>query len=105
MTAITVKTDDTNSLLDDCFGKSEYFFIYDSKSGVYEFIKNPVKDSKKMSGKKAASFLIEKGIKTLITTNIGSEVKRIFDKNNIQIVIISKKFRYLKDIKWINLQR
>lgn len=104
MIAITVKNSNINSQLYDCFGKSEYFFLYDSKKEKYEFIKNPGKDSKKMSGKKAATFLIDKGVKTIITTNLGSGVKKLFDKNNIQIVIVSKMYKTLKDIEWIKIK-
>jgi predicted Fe-Mo cluster-binding NifX family protein len=56
----------------------------------------------KNSGREAALFLIKKGIKTVISSNFGVPVKKLFDKNKVQMVIISSKVKYLNEIEWVN---
>jgi predicted Fe-Mo cluster-binding NifX family protein len=102
MTAITVSENIKNAKIEDCFGKSEYFFIINKQTKEYHFEKNPAKALLKHSGQKAALFLIKKGVKTIISSNFGVPVKKLFDKNNVQMVIISSKIKNLNDIKWIN---
>ncbi|MFA5403586.1 MAG: NifB/NifX family molybdenum-iron cluster-binding protein [Ignavibacteria bacterium] len=101
MIAITVKENNINSEINDCFGKSEYFFLFNNENKKHKFIKNPGKEVNKMSGKKAALFLIKEGVNTIVSTNFGAEVKKLFDKHNIQMVIASNKYKYLKDINWL----
>jgi len=102
MIAISVTENNINTRLEDCFGKSRYFFLADIKSNYYKFVKNPGLNIKKMSGKRAALFLAENSVKTVISSNFGVTVKKIFDRNKIQIVLLSNKYIYLKDIEWIN---
>ena len=99
--AITVKENNLDSELDDCFGKSHFFFLADIANKKFEFIKNPGLESTKFSGKKAALFLVHKGVKTIVSSNFGAHVKQILDKNKIQIVLLSGQFRFLKDIYWL----
>lgn len=101
MVAITVKENNVNTLLNDCFGKSKYFFIYDKNKKESEFISNPCINENKLSGKKAAMFLINYGVTSIISMNFGTEVKKIFDKYKIQMIIPSSKIKTLKDIEWI----
>jgi predicted Fe-Mo cluster-binding NifX family protein len=101
MIAITVKEDNKNSLIESCFGKSEYFYIYNRETGESGFIKNPFKESNKNSGRKAALLLIRKGVKNVFSSNFGIPVKKLFDKHKIQMVIISDEIKTLKQIKCI----
>jgi predicted Fe-Mo cluster-binding NifX family protein len=102
MTAISVEENNVNTKLEECFGKSHYFLLASPKTNQYEFIINPGVKSIKMSGVKAAKFLVKCGVKTVISSNFGVSVKKIFDKNKVQIVILSKKYNFLKDIEWFN---
>jgi|WetSurMetagenome_2_1015567.scaffolds.fasta_scaffold226462_1 predicted Fe-Mo cluster-binding NifX family protein len=101
MIAITVSENKKNAKIESCFGKSEYFFIIDIHTKEPYFIKNSAKGLLKNSGKEAASFLIKKGVKTVISANFGVPVKEIFDKHKVQMVIISSKIKNLNDIKRI----
>jgi predicted Fe-Mo cluster-binding NifX family protein len=101
MIAISVKENNKKSILEMCFGKSEYFFLYDQVKNRSSFVINPGKMVKKNSGKKAASFLVKTGVKTVFSSNFGVPVKKIFDKNKVQMVILSDKFKSLDEIHWI----
>ena len=101
LTAITVSEDNMDSKLEECFGKSRFFFIADIDNKNYKFLKNPGLEFTNMTGKQAALFLIRNGVKTVVSSNFGVSVKKIFDKNKIQIVILSNKYKFLKDIEWI----
>jgi predicted Fe-Mo cluster-binding NifX family protein len=98
MTAITVKENKRNSPIESCFGKSEYFYICDSNNGKEYFIPNPHKNAAKNSGKKAAMMLIKEGVSTVISSNFGVQVKKMFDKYKIQLVIISEDIKTLDRI-------
>jgi predicted Fe-Mo cluster-binding NifX family protein len=101
MIAITVKENNLNSKIELCFGKSEYFFIYDTRTKSASFINNPGKKLQKNSGKKAVMLLKKLGVKTVFSLNFGVPVKKLFDKYKVQMVILSPQIKYLKDIEWI----
>jgi len=101
MIAISVTDNNLDTKLEDCFGKAHYFLLADIKNKNYKFVKNPGLEFIKMSGIRAASFLVRSGVKTVISSNFGASVKKIFDKNKVQIVILSKKYNSLKEIKWL----
>ena len=98
MKAITVKEDNKNSPLEDCFGKAKYFCFVDNDTEKIEFVLNPGYDSLKGSGKKAVSYLHKRGVETVISRNYGITVKKILNKHNIQTVIIPSKYKKLSEI-------
>lgn len=101
MIAVTVKENNRKSPIESCFGKSEYFCFYDLKTHDISFVKNHLKELNKNSGKNAALFLIKKGVKTVFSSNFGINVKKLFDKHKIQMVIISDDIKTLDKIKWM----
>lgn len=101
MIAISVKENNKKSPLELCFGKSEHFFLYDPVKKTSSFIINPGKIGGKNSGKKAASYLVKSGVKTVFSSNFGVTVKKFFDKNKVQMVIVSDKVKSLEEISWI----
>ncbi|MCE1163778.1 MAG: NifB/NifX family molybdenum-iron cluster-binding protein [Bacteroidetes bacterium] len=98
MTAIGVTGEYFEAPLSECFGKSEYFFVYDRASGKYRFLQNPRIDEKEKSGKNAASFLVKSGVTTVMSYNVGSNAKKVFDRGKVQIVVLSDNFKTLKDV-------
>lgn len=105
MIAITVCANTDDSQIQDCFGKSEYFYILDKAKNKKYFLQNTAKNLPKNSGKKAAELLIKEGVKTVISFNFGTNVKKIFDKHKIQIVILSDKYKTLKDFKNLKITK
>lgn len=103
MIAFTVCSDKEDSQIQECFGKSNYFYIIDKTNSKKYFLQNTAKDFPKNSGKNAAMILINKGVKTVVSSNFGTNVKKIFDKHKIQIVILSTKYKTLQDIKDLSI--
>jgi len=101
MIAVAVNNDNVDTGINDCFGKCEYFFIFDKEKKEFKFLENPAKYLKNKKGLKAAAFLIKNGVITVISGNFGVSVKKLFDKNGVQMVIVSDKYKKLKDINWI----
>ncbi len=98
MKAITVKEDNINSPLEDCFGKAKYFCFVKDKPENIEFVLNPGYNSLKGSGKKAVSYLHKKRVEIVISRNYGITVKKLLNKHNIQTVIIPSKYKKLSEI-------
>ena len=98
MKAVTVKEDNLNSEIEDCFGKAKYFYLFDENSGNYEFCLNPGNDSLSDSGSKAAAILVSKEVQTIISRNIGIKAKQLLDESEVQIVIAPLKYRFLTQI-------
>ena len=69
MKAITVKENNINSPLEDCFGKAKYFCFVDNNPEKIEFSINPGYDLMKKLREKAASYLLKRGVETVISRN------------------------------------
>lgn len=105
MKAITVKEDNIKSSLEDCFGKAKFFCLVEDKSERIEFALNPGYNLLKGSGKKAVSFLLKRGVRTVISRNYGITAKKILKKHNIQTAIIPSKYTsLLKLLQMLNKQ-
>ena len=98
MKAITVKEDNINSPIQDCFGKTKFFCFIDDDSDKIEFIPNPGYDLLKHSGKKAVEFLHSKDISAVMSGNYGITVKKLLDKFNIQTIIVPSMYENLSQL-------
>ncbi|MFA7359760.1 MAG: NifB/NifX family molybdenum-iron cluster-binding protein [Candidatus Kapaibacterium sp.] len=98
MKVVTVKEDNLNSPIEDCFGKTKFFcFIKDDINNI-EFVSNPGNDFLKNSGKKAVTFLHSRGVTSVMSGNYGMTVKKMFDKHKIQTIIIPAKYKNLTQL-------
>ena len=84
---ITCKEPNIDTKLSECFGKSEYFCIYDSVSKKYDFFENPANKKVKHKGKATIKYCIDNGINTIISGDFGPVAKTLLDEKNIQLVI------------------
>ncbi len=98
MKAITVKENNTNSPIEDCFGKTRYFCLIDDLSCKIEFVLNPGNNLPSHSGKKAVAFLASLGVTSVISGNYGITVKKLLDKHGIQTVIIPSRYETLSQL-------
>jgi len=98
MKAITVKENNINSPLEDCFGKTKYFcFVEDDPKNI-EFVLNPGNNILKHSGQKAVNYLQSKGVSSVLSKNFGMTVKKMLDKHNIQTIIVPSKYEKLSQL-------
>lgn len=75
---------DENGMLNQTFGRCNYFFIFDTENDSYEFYENPGITSNHGAGIAASNFVVEKGVKKIITGNLGPNAINILLDNEIE---------------------
>lgn len=75
---------DEKSIMDRRFGRCKYFVIFDSESNKYNFIENDGSKAGGGAGIAAANQVIELGIKTIITGNLGPNAYELILKDGIK---------------------
>lgn len=89
------KTD--KSFLDLRFGKCEYLVLYKVTEDNYSIIENPFKYVPH-SGIKLVRFLIEKGITTIVTGEVGPMVSDLLEKEKMQLVLLEEERIKIEDV-------
>lgn len=87
--AISSEGKDKDSSISPMFGRSPYFLIFEDKK-LKETIENPFKDLRGRAGIKTGEMLVQKGADLVVGKNIGFNVKRILEDNNVKIKITDK---------------
>ncbi len=73
-----------DSLLDERFGRCEYFLIYDSKSEQINILENKGQTASGGAGIKAAQQLIDEKVDLIITGHLGPNAYELMDKAEIK---------------------
>ncbi len=68
---ITAKGDKLDSQFDERFARAEYFIFYDTDTGKFEGIENPLKDGEHGVGIKASQFIADRGVEAVLSGNFG----------------------------------
>ena len=74
-----------NSPVDPRFGRSLYFLIIDEKTEKLEAVPNPAQSAWQGAGIAAAQGVINKGVKVLITGNIGPNAFGVLSNSGVKI--------------------
>ncbi len=96
--AITSTGNSPDAKLDSRFGRCSFFVIYDNESYSTEFIPNPNKENVEGAGPASVQLLTNRGVKKVISNEFGTKVKAIFDKLQIQLVILPDSEKTINDI-------
>jgi len=86
--AIALKGNHLNERLDDRFGRSKYFCIYDLNSKTASFIKNKYATEPDGVGKHVVDLLAEYNVRMIISCEFGRKVRILLEKKKIQMVIV-----------------
>jgi len=86
--AIALKGDHLTEQLDDRFGRSKYYCIYDIETKRADFIKNNFATETDGVGKQVVDLLMGQNVKMIIACEFGRKVRTILEKNKIQMVIM-----------------
>lgn len=96
--AITSTGNSMNSELDQRFGRCSWFVIYDSEINSTEFLPNPHKDSEEGSGPASVELMVQKGVEKIVSGEFGLKIKPMLDSLKIQMIVIKKGNKKVKDI-------
>lgn len=85
------------SFLDLRFGKCENIVIYNNKTGSYNILENPYRNSDN-SGIQLVEFLKKEGISVIITGEVGPKVSNLLEKEKLQLVLLQEERIKIEDI-------
>jgi predicted Fe-Mo cluster-binding NifX family protein len=83
--AITSQGDNLNTQVDTRFGRCAYFIIVDLGARTIEAVTNPASGAMGGAGPQAAQTIANKGVKAVITGNIGPNAFQTLKAANIKI--------------------
>ena len=84
--AITSTGDTLDALVNERFGRCQYFLIIDSDTMKFEAVPNPAEQAQGGAGPKAAEVIINKGVDILLTGHVGDKAETALKKGNIKII-------------------
>lgn len=75
-----------NTKVSEHFGRSNYFFFYDTTSKTFEVVPNKNKDGQGGVGIKSSELILNSDIDVLITPRLGEKALRVLREGNIEIM-------------------
>ena len=91
--AVTSQGKGIDSIIDERFGRCNFFIIIETNSMEYEYYSNKAIVSSSGAGIKAAQGLIDKNVEVLITGNIGPNAFDILNEAGIKVFYSSGNVR------------
>ncbi len=83
---ITASEKSLDAQLDPRFGRCKYFIIVDPETLQFEAIDNVAATAMHGAGIQAAQIVIEKGVETIITGNVGPNAYQVLSTTGIKII-------------------
>jgi len=84
--AVTSSGDSLDSLVNEKFGRCQYFIIVDPDTMKFEAVQNIAENMQGGAGPKAAEILINSDVKILLTGHVGDKAEEALKRGNIKIV-------------------
>ena len=89
--AIPSTGDSAKSVISDTLGRSNYIITYDTETNKYTSIPNPGAHLQDGSGPKTAEVVIDSGIDTLLSMEVGMKAYSVLAKAHINIQLLKSK--------------
>lgn len=83
---ITAKGKEPTSEVDPRFGRAQYFVFADTETEDFETVENPAVSAPGGAGVRAGQLVSERGVKTVLTGNVGPNAFQVLDAAGIRIV-------------------
>ena len=76
----------TDGIISPIFGRCPYYIFYDTEKDSYEALSNPSVTMGGGAGIQAAQFVVNKGVKTVISGNIGPNSAGVLQSAGIEMI-------------------
>ena len=86
LVAITSTGDTLDALVNEKFGRCQYFLIVNPETMKFEAVPNPAEQAQGGAGPKAAEIIINKGVTILLTGHVGDKAEEALKRGNIKII-------------------
>lgn len=86
LVAITSTGDTLDALVNEKFGRCQYFLIVNPDTMKFEAVLNPAEQAQGGAGPKAAEIIINKGVNILLTGHVGDKAEEALKRGNIKII-------------------
>lgn len=86
--AIAIRDKNLSARLDDRFGRSKFFCIFDLNTEKALFIENIYANEQDGVGKNVVDLLNEHDIQMIVACEFGRKVRTLLEKKKIQMVIV-----------------
>lgn len=96
--AITSSGNNLESVIDQRFGRCQYFTVYDTETRGIEFFPNPNKDAMEGAGPASVQLLASKGVQKIISGEFGIKIKSLLDSLKIQMVVLKHSEKTIQEI-------
>ena len=96
--AITSTDNSTEAILDERFGRCNYFVIYDTESHGTEIIPNPNKDATEGAGPASVQLVASKNVTKIISGEFGIKIKSLLDSLKIQMIVYKEPGKRVSEI-------
>ena len=87
--AVTAQGVDLDSAIDPRFGRCQYFIIIDSDTGEFEAHANQSLMASGAAGVQSAQFLANRGVRAVITGNMGPNATRALQGAGIKVYMMT----------------
>ncbi|XMB73156.1 NifB/NifX family molybdenum-iron cluster-binding protein [Mycoplasmatota bacterium WC30] len=83
--ALPTKTSGEKSFISEHFGRSNFYYIYNTETATGKVYINPFKDAQGGAGIKASEFILQHNTDVLITPRVGEKALKVFKASEISI--------------------
>ncbi|MEI6157946.1 MAG: NifB/NifX family molybdenum-iron cluster-binding protein, partial [Atribacterota bacterium] len=73
--------------IDPRFGRCQFFLIVDDESSEVEVVANPQLSAGGGAGIQSAQLMIDRGVKAVLTGNMGPNASKVFNEAGIKVFI------------------
>ncbi|HRY98220.1 MAG TPA: NifB/NifX family molybdenum-iron cluster-binding protein [Bacteroidales bacterium] len=96
--AITATRADIHGRFDRRFGRSPWFFVWDTSTGEGRFVPNPGSNAETESGTVASQALVELGVKQVFSGDFGPGASQQLQASGISLFLLRDDRRHLSEI-------
>lgn len=98
ITAIPAQTNNENARLDEKFGRSPFFALYNHSEESIEFIDNPFQNDRGGVGTSIVAHLAEKKVNQIIANEFGPKAQSLLEQLKIQMIVPDDSSATIKEL-------